>query len=111
MKFYGAVGFFEGMKETTPGVYRPSITERPYYGEVIKDHRKFQPSSSQNDEFTVSNRISILADLYAQENWTSIRYVIWNGVKWKVTSVDVTYPRLTLELGGVYNGTETTGIT
>lgn len=107
MKFYGVVGFYEGKKEVSPGIFRPSITEKKYYGDVLKNHRKFQPSSTQNDEFTISNQISILSDLYAQQNWNSIRYVIWNGVKWKVTSVEINYPRITLEIGGVYNGTET----
>lgn len=104
MKFSGKVGFWSGDVETSPGVYKLKIVEHKYYGDVLKDVRKFQQDSTQNDIFTINNRISILSDLYARENWSSIRYVIWNGQKIKVTSVEVNYPRLILELGGAWNG-------
>lgn len=104
MKFNGIVGFWEGEKEIKPGIWRPNIEERPYKGEVLKLRRGFrEQSNAQNDEFTVSNKISILSDLYARQNWASIRYVVWNGVKWKVNNIDVDYPRLTLEIGGIYH--------
>lgn len=105
MKFSGEVGFWTDEMEVNPGVWRGVISERHYVGDVLRDNRRFQPSSDQqNDEFTVSNKISILSDMYAKQNWASIRYVRWNGVKFKVTSVEVGYPRLTLEIGGIYNG-------
>lgn len=107
MKFYGKVGFWKEEVEVKPGVFKSLIISRPYFGEVLKNRRNFQSSEYQNDTFTTNNQISILADLYLQQNWTSIKYVEWNGVKWKVNSVDVEYPRVTLTLGGVYNGTET----
>lgn len=105
MKFNGFVGFWEGEVEEQPGIWRSKIVERPYKGEVLKFKRGFRErSDAQNDEFTVSNQISILSDLYARQNWASIRYVVWNGVKWKVTNIDVNYPRLTLDIGGFYHG-------
>lgn len=105
MKFSGEVGFWLGEIETSPGIWQSSIEERHYTGDVLKNTRSFQAASEQlNDDFKVNNRISILSDIYMRRNWTSIRYVIWNGTKFRVTSVDVTYPRLTLEIGGVYNG-------
>lgn len=108
MKFYGIVGFWEEDVEVSPGVFKPGIIEKTYTGDVYRDSRKFQSSDSQNDTFTVNNQISILGDFYAHENWPSIRYVIWKNIKWKVNSVEVNYPRLTLEIGGVYNGTNAT---
>ena len=104
MKFSGEVGFWDEDEETVPGVWKPNIVEKHYSGDVLQNSRKFQSDSSQNDSFVVNNQISILADLYARENWPSIRYVIWKGTKWKVTSVKENYPRLILEIGGVYNG-------
>lgn len=112
MKFSGIVGFFEGEQETKPGIFRPVIVERKYVGDVLRAKRGFQSrSDAQNDEFTVNNQISILSDLYAKQNWASIRYVIWNGVKWKVSSIEVNYPRLTLDIGGFYHdeSEQTTG--
>lgn len=105
MVFSAVVGFWEDDVEISPGVWRPSdIIERTYKGTVVSDRRRFQSdSSNQNDTFTVGNRIEILSDLYSRNNWPSIKYVVWKGVKWKVTSVEVNYPRLILDLGGVYN--------
>lgn len=105
MKFYGNVGFWVGDKEVKPSVYKPVIIEKPYSGNVSWNNRHFQTSQNQNDDIRLNNQISILADLYSQENFSSIRYVVWNGVKWKVTNVEVNYPRLVLTIGGVYNGT------
>lgn len=104
MKFYGKVGFWKEDVETSPGVYTPVIVEHTYIGDVKRDTRRFQQRSEQNDSFTISNRISILSDLYAQQNWASIRYVLWNDEYWKVTSVEVDFPRIVLDLGGVWNG-------
>lgn len=105
MKFVGKVGFWVDEMETAPGVWQGCIVERNYFGDIINQRRSFQESSeSVNDEFRLSCRISILCDLYMRENWGSIRYVKWNGVKWKVTQVHMEYPRISFELGGVYHG-------
>lgn len=106
MKFSGRIGFWEKDVETKPGVYMNRIVEKNYTGDVLKNVRNFQSAENQvNDNLRVNNRLSIISDLYMQKNWTSIKYVLWNGVKWKVSSVDVgSYPRVVLELGGVHNG-------
>lgn len=105
MKFSGMVGFWEGEQEVKPGVWRPRIVERKYVGEVLRNSRSFQQTQdSQTDEFNVNNRITILADLYARQNWSSIKYVEWNDVKWRVRNVEINYPRIILEIGGFYNG-------
>lgn len=106
MKFSGKVGFWEGDIETKSGVYKPSIVEKSYTGDVMRNIRRFQTAENQqNENLVVNNRISVVSDLYMQQNWSSIKYVFWNGVKWKATSVDIgSYPRVIIELGGVYNG-------
>lgn len=103
MKFYGQVGFWVDEQETSVDVWESVIVERDYYGDVLRNNRRFQETMHINDELVVSNQISILSDLYAQQNWSSIRYVVWNGQKWSVSRVEVNYPRITLELGGIYN--------
>lgn len=106
MKFSGKIGFWTKDIETKPGVYKPGIVEKSYVGDVLKNIRNFQSAENQqNENLRLNNRISIISDLYMQKNWGSIKYVTWNGVNWKVSSVDVgSYPRVILELGGVYNG-------
>ena len=101
-RFYGTVGYIETV-ETRPSVYEDRRTERNYYGDVTRNMRRWQSSEHLNDDLVLNNQISILADPYAYQHFHAIRYVEWAGAKWKVTNVDVQYPRLILEIGGVYN--------
>ena len=111
MKFSGEIGFWEGDIETSPSVWEPSIVERHYTGDILRNNRRFQSGDNQkNDNLVISNQVSILADLYALKAIQSIRYVKWMGVCWKVNSVEINHPRLTLELGDVYNGVTAEGV-
>lgn len=101
-KFYGAVGYAKTV-ETSPGVSVEQITERNYYGDVIRNTRRLQSADKVNDDINISNEISIVADPYANDHFYAIRYVVFQGAKWKVSNVDVQYPRLILSLGGLYN--------
>lgn len=101
-KWFGKIGYAETI-ETKPGVW-DGIVEREYYGDLIRDTRRLQSSSDQvNDNVTINNQISIVSDPYAVHNFHKIRYAELFGTKWKVTSVDVEFPRLVLTLGEVYN--------
>lgn len=103
-KFYGVVGYTETI-ETRPGVWEPKVTERSYYGDVLKNTRRLQSGESVNDNIVVANNISIVADAYALQHFYSISYIEWMGAKWKVSEVDaLNMPRLILTLGGLYNG-------
>ena len=102
-KFYGEIGFAETV-ETVPGVWDERIIKRNYFGELIRNTRRLESSGQVNDNVNVENQISILADPYANQNFHSIRYVEFMGAAWKVSKVEVQYPRLILTLGGVYNG-------
>lgn len=104
-KFYGAVGYAE-TAETVPGVWQEQITERMYYGDLTRNTRRLQSSENLNDDINIANEISIVADPFANENFHAMRYVSFMGAKWKITSVEVQYPRLILTIGGVYNGNE-----
>lgn len=102
-KFYGAVGYAESVK-TAPGVFEDIITERKYYGDVIRNSRQLREGEYLNNDLTVGNSISIVADAYASNHFFAIRYVEWAGALWTVADVTVQSPRLLLRLGGVYNG-------
>ena len=102
-KFYGTIGYIEQV-EVRKGVWQEQATERTYYGDVLKNSRKWESTETLNDNLNVSNSISIIADPYAFAHFHSIRYVEWYGAKWKVRDVEVKYPRLILQIGGVYNG-------
>ena len=103
-RYYGIIGFAEGQAETVPGVWDEVIVERPYYGDVVRITRRLQGGEHLNDNITVSNEISIVSDPYALQNFHAIRYVAWMGTNWKVTSVEVQYPRLILSIGDESHG-------
>lgn len=101
-KFYGVIGFAVTV-ETEPGIWEEQITERGYSGDLIRNLRRLESSSLINDNVNITNEISIVADPYAEQNMYAMRYVVFNGSKWKISSVDVNYPRLILTIGGLYN--------
>lgn len=101
-KYYGKIGFAT-TEETEPGIWEEIIIERSYYGDLIKNYNRFENGLGANDNINISNQISIIADPYLNHNLHSIRYISFMGTNWKVTSIDVQYPRLILSLGGEYN--------
>ena len=102
-KFYGAIGYAVS-NETSPGVWTEEIIERAYYGDVTKNYKKTSAGESIIDNIDVTNNISIISDPFAMSHFHTIKYVKWMGTAWKVSSVEVQYPRLILTIGGVYNG-------
>lgn len=102
-KFYGPVGYVQTV-ETEDGEWDTVSTEQDYYGDIIKHGRRLESTENRNDNINVSNEISIISDPYALQHFHHIKYVVWNNIPWKVTNVEVRYPRLLLTLGGVYNG-------
>lgn len=105
-KFYGEVGYAEGTVESPAGsgVWVDSVIEFPYFGDVVRNSRMLREGEKINDDLSVSNSISIVADPYAYANIFAMRYIRWMGALWVVSRVDVQSPRLLLQLGGVYNG-------
>lgn len=103
-KFHGPIGFVT-TEETSPGVYTEKVVEREYYGDVLRNYKRYENTSNYNPDITISNEISIVADPYAFETFFAMRYVKWMGTAWTISSVDAAeYPRLKLSIGGVYNG-------
>ena len=102
-KFFGKIGFAV-TEETVPGVWREQVIEREYFGDVLRNTRRWQTGEYLNDDLTISNQISIVADPYANNHFHSIRYIEWMGTKWKVDNIEVQYPRLIMDIGGEYNG-------
>lgn len=101
-KYYGLIGFAV-TEEVKPGLWKERIKELPYCGDLIRSSRRLETADQINDNVNLSNDISIVSDPFANQNFHSIRYAVYMGTKWKVTNVDVQYPRLILSTGGVYN--------
>lgn len=102
-KYYGVIGYAI-QKETAPGVWEDTIIEKNYRGDVILNQQRWQPTERVNDNFNIDNSISIIADPFAYVNCGLIKYIVWQGQKWKIHSLSINRPRIILQIGGLYNG-------
>lgn len=103
-KWYGKIGFAV-MSEITPGEHRETLKEVHYYGDILKNSRALQNSTvSTNSNVRISNQISILADPYARDHIYDMRCIEFQGARWKISDVNVQYPRLVISMGDLYNG-------
>lgn len=101
-KFFGVIGYAETV-EVRPDVWEEQFVERSYDGDLIRNTRRLQSTEHLNDDLTVANEFSIVSDPFANQNFHRMRYVKFMGAKWKITNIEVQYPRLILTTGGVYN--------
>lgn len=107
MKFVGTVGFWINDVEVEPSVYKSMIVEKPYTGDLLKNTQRWSNQNSKvNADFVISNKIRIMADMYMNRNWQSIKFVKFKGndTPFTVTEVDLDYPGITITIGGRYNG-------
>lgn len=102
-RYCGKIGFSIS-KETAPGIYEDDITERTYYGDVVRDLRKENRTDKVVRDVTISNSFSVVADPFAFENFQFIKYLKYMGIAWNVESVEVQYPRLLISVGGIWHG-------
>lgn len=103
-RWYGKIGFtYTG--EVEPGVWvEDEIVEREYFGDVMTNLWKREGSNEVNKNINISNKISIVADPYARDHVSAMAWIEFSNEKWEVNSVEIQYPRLIINLGGVYNG-------
>lgn len=108
-KYCGKIGFVTTTESTTnPGVWFETATERKVYGDVIKHSLRLQEPDKVNSDLMLSNTFSIVADSFIKENIGYMKYISYMGHNWLITSFDVAYPRITVSIGGKYNGVTVT---
>ena len=101
-RYYGAIGFAES-KETAPGVMQDVITERYYRGDVSRNQVRWSQEEQVNETMRVDNTVSVIADPYFESHIQNMRYITWLGQKWKISSIQVERPRITLQIGSEYH--------
>ena len=101
-RWYGKIGF-SIQEETSPGIWNEVIEEKNYYGDLTNRSRRWQQGQDLIDDVTITNELTITTDPYIIENLTNIKYVVIMGIKWKISNITLSAPRLTLSLGGIYN--------
>ena len=103
-RFYGPIGFTYGTVESKPGVWTDSITVRNYYGDTMKRRLSWEKGSDTiNDDIKIANQISIVADEFAEQHAYAMKWVLYKGVKWKISSIEFERPRMILTLGDIFN--------
>lgn len=103
-KFHGKVGYeITAEDPNRPGIYVPTIVERKYYGTFTRQYNTVTDSDKLVDDFKLNMELELMADGFARENFSAIRYVEYMNSKWKVSSAQVRGPRIIVDFGGVYN--------
>lgn len=106
-KYHGKIGFAI-TQETSPGVWKETIVEKEYGGDINRIRRNWSVGNTVNEDLDISNEVSIVANPFARENAPFMKYITWMGQCWRITSISVDYPRMVLTIGGLYNGKKST---
>ena len=86
------------------GVQEVVVTERVLKGVVLETIASIQDGEKVNDDIRLQDRVEVLADAYALENFSKIKFVVRLGIPWIAQTVRVERPRIIISLGGVYHG-------
>lgn len=100
-RFSGKLGFVM-TRETEEGVWLEDVVEIPVKGTIRSLWVRNDNNASVNTDLRLTNEISVLTDTKIKTRLETLKYVVWKGSKWEVQSIGVNYPRLTINLGGLY---------
>ena len=96
--------------EVEVGVWQDVVEEHYHKGDILIDQHRWDSSSDVNDNLNISNRFSIVADKFAKEHRTQMKYIVLDGTKWKIHNVDLSNrPRIVFTVSGLYTGSEDAG--
>ena len=102
-KYHGKIGYII-LTEERPGVWKDKAIEREVYGDFLEDRANIQQADKISKNISMSGRLVVMIDKFAMTNFQHIRYAMFMGTAWSVTSVRPAYPKLHLTLGDMYNG-------
>lgn len=103
MRFAGLVGYIE-TEETSPGVHLPVEKQRFMRGDVLSATTRHPESDVVNSDITFSHRYSLVGDAYSFSHYMYLKWILVEGFKWEVSSVEIKDKRLLISIGGPYNG-------
>lgn len=102
-KYSGQVGY--GIqKETAPGVWSTVEEARLMKGDFYMESSRHQNGDKVNEDIALNHRISLMADDWVMKHYPFMRWIEIDGIKWKITSVELKRPRIIVNVGGLYNG-------
>lgn len=109
-KTSGVVGFAITEEKTVNGqgigVWEDKVVEQAYRGELVRNTHKLSTSGEVNGTLVLNKDVSIVADIYALQNYQNIVYFKFAGDDraWRVENVEPNRPRINLTIGGIWNG-------
>jgi hypothetical protein len=101
-KFSGLVGYVSQV-EKVPGVWTPINEARMTKGDFISQSSSVQNDDKVNSDVSLNHRVSLIGDKYAFDNYLDIKWIMVQGRKLEVTSVELHRPRIIVTVGGLYN--------
>ena len=102
-KWFGKIGYVTHV-QTAPSVWKNQETVREYFGDVMRNTSSWKSNTdSTNDDLTIDVQISIVADQFAYQHFSSMKWIELYDAKWKITKVEPKHPRLILTVGGLCN--------
>ena len=102
-RYWGPIGVGRDPVETAPGVLKQVIEEVEVTGEMRQLSVRW-PQAGMRDGLSAQHVLSIVTPEDSDIDFTEVVYIVWQGRKWSVTSIQYKRPRIELTLGGLYNG-------
>lgn len=90
--------------ENTPGVWVSTIEEKKCRADVLRISSRSTSTDSINSGIMLSNQFSIISSSNDMNNISNLLYIEYMGTRWRVSYVEFKYPRMIVNVGGVYNG-------
>ena len=102
-RFSGLLGFVR-TELSDGGIYNEVATEIKVKGTFRKISSRVYSEQEVNASVRLANEISVIGNNVIFIHLNSLKYVVWKGTKWSVTTITLEPPRVIIVLGGVYNG-------
>lgn len=90
-------------EEVETDIFDDRIIEKPYTGDLLKNHQSYDQADTLSGDVRITNQISIMGNDFLFKNLTNIRYILYKNQRWIIT-VEEAYPRIIVNMGGIYNG-------
>ena len=103
-RFHDKVGFLIPNDDQTTGIASNKAVERPCYGTILEHTKRWDGGDKKNSDLRLDARIEIIANDYVRKHIQYIAYVHYLNYYWTVESFTPSFPRIVLNIGGVWNG-------
>jgi hypothetical protein len=101
-----------GLAETQqvrPGIWEDVITELPKLADIAQRTETFETEGNIIPTYKTSTTVSVLSYGPIKPDYSNLRYVLYAGERWIISSVVHAPPRLTIYIGEVYSGPTPSG--